>query len=105
MPDALSDSRFTVTEVGECVQSEHTSASLPPPVSGSRLLAWLITLGWTERELARRTGRHQTTIRRWINGRSPIDPEVAAWLAMLAAFVAAHPGPRLLSPGRDASGH
>ncbi|MDT8350959.1 helix-turn-helix domain-containing protein [Roseomonas mucosa] len=104
MPDALSESRFIVAEVGECVQSEHTFPLPHSPVSGSRLLAWLITLGWTERELARRTGRHQTTIRRWINGSSPIDPDVAAWLAMLAAFVAAHPGPRIVSPGRDASG-
>ena len=75
------------------VHVEHTDAA-PPVMSPRRLLVCLIVLGWSERELARRLGRHQTTIRRWVDGSSAADREVAAWLEALVGFHASHPAPR-----------
>jgi transcriptional regulator with XRE-family HTH domain len=63
-------------------------------MSPYRLSLCLITLGWSERELARRTGEHRTTLRRWLAGESEIDPAVARWLGVLVAVHAANPGPR-----------
>lgn len=85
---------------GACVQNEHSGppsdkATAAAPISGYRILRALVTLGWAERELARRTGRHQTTVRRWIEGLSPVDPAVAAWLETLEHFHLEHPAPRL----------
>lgn len=85
---------------GACVQNEHSDlpsdkATTAAPMSGYRILRALVTLGWPERELARRTGRHQTTVRRWIDGLSPVDPAVAAWLETLERFHLEHPAPRL----------
>ncbi|MHB0669573.1 hypothetical protein [Roseomonas mucosa] len=102
MPDALSDFRRRLPpEAGPCVQNEHTipppSVPHPSPMSGHRLSRCLIVIGWNERELARRTGRHQTQVRRWIKGESAISPPVAAWITDLADFVVAHPGPRPVS--------
>ena len=91
-----------------CVHFEHTrqsalnegrAASMEPataaaPMSSHRLLVCLIVLGWSERELARRTERLQTTVRRWTTGRSPVQADVAAWVEMLAAFHKAHPAPQ-----------
>lgn len=91
-----------------CVQIEHagsaccienSTADAEPnaaaaPMSPHRLLVCLAVIGWPERELARRTGRLQTTVRRWTSGRSPVPPDVAAWVEMLAAFHRAHPAPR-----------
>lgn len=65
------------------------------PMSPRRLLVCLATLGWTERELARRTGRHQTEVRRWISGASPVRADIAVWLETLTAFHEAHPAPRI----------
>lgn len=64
------------------------------PMSPHRLLVCLAVIGWPERELARRTGRLQTTVRRWTGGRSPVPPDVAAWVETLAAFHRANPAPR-----------
>lgn len=64
------------------------------PMSPRRLLVCLAALGWPERELARRTGRLQTTVRRWTGERSSVPDDVAAWVKMLAAFHRAHPAPR-----------
>ena len=77
--------------------SRPPSVPHPSPMSGHRLSRCLIVIGWNERELARRTGRHQTQVRRWIKGESAIPPPVAAWITDLADFVVAHPGPRLVS--------
>lgn len=110
MPDALPDFlRLLPPEAGPCVQNEHTSpppSVQPPfPMSGHRLSRCLIVIGWNERELARRTGRHQTQVRRWIKGESPIPSPVAAWISDLADFIVAHPGPRLVSALSATSGH
>ncbi len=64
-------------------------------MSSYRLLVCLAILGWSERELARRADRHQTTIARWVKGLSPVPGEEAAWLETLAAFHVAHPAPRV----------
>lgn len=94
-------------EIG-CVQTEHTGpacriengkADAEPnaaaaPMSPHRLLVCLAVIGWPERELARRTGRLQTAVRRWTSGRSPVPPDMATWVEMLAAFHRAHPVPR-----------
>ena len=92
---------------GDCVHYEHTKpeavdgVGLPPQpataqaaMSSYRLLVCLIILGWSERELARRADRHQTTIARWVKGLSPVPGEEAAWLETLVAFHVAHPAPR-----------
>lgn len=63
-------------------------------MSSYRLLVCLIILGWSERDLARRTDRRQTTIVRWVKGLSPVPGEVAAWLEVLVAFHIAHPAPQ-----------
>ncbi len=64
-------------------------------MSSYRLLVCLAILGWSERELARRSDRHQTTITRWVKGLSPMPGEEAAWLETLAAFHVAHPAPHV----------
>ena len=95
---------------GPCVSHEHDPpsilpvplqrASVPmasaarPRMSAHRLLVCLVVLGWSARELARRTGRHRTTIARWTRGTRPVDADVAAWLETLVASHEAHPAPR-----------
>ena len=69
-------------------------ATAPVTMSSYRLLVCLAILGWSERELARRADRHQTTIVRWVKGLSPVPGEEAAWLETLVAFHMAHPAPR-----------
>jgi hypothetical protein len=54
----------------------------------------LMILGWSIYELARRIGEHRNTIRRWVDGKSIVDPSVASWLEELAAFHLDHPPPR-----------
>ncbi len=66
-------------------------------MSSYRLLVCLAILGWSERELARRADRHQTTITRWVKGLSPVPGEEAAWLETLVAFHVAHPAPRCMA--------
>jgi transcriptional regulator with XRE-family HTH domain len=63
-------------------------------MSPYRLSVCLIILGWSERELARRTGEHRTTLRRWLAGEGQIDPSVAKWLEVLVAVHIANPCPR-----------
>jgi len=62
-------------------------------MSARRVLVCLAVLGWSERELARRTGRHQTTIKRWTGGSGAVDDGTAAWLERLVTFHLAHPAP------------
>jgi len=90
-----------------CVHYEHTKpeavdgiglrsqpATAQAVMSSYQLLVCLIILGWSERELARRVDRHQTTITRWVKGLSPVPGEEAAWLETLVAFHVAHPALR-----------
>ena len=86
-------------EAGPCVRHGHSPPSifpipLRPRMSAHRLLVCLVALGWSARELARRTGRHRTTVARWRRGTSPVDADVAAWLETLVALHQAHPAPR-----------
>ena len=84
-----------------CVQSEHNADARPKrPMSAYRLLICLAVLGWSERDLARRTGRHQTTVNRWASGSSAVDDYTADWLELLVAFHIAHPAPRRSRTGR-----
>jgi len=64
-------------------------------MSSYRLLICLTIIGWSDRNLARRVGRRQTTVARWAKGLSPVPGDVAAWLETLVAFHLAHPGPRI----------
>lgn len=79
-------------------QSKMQPATAPVVMSSRRLLVCLSTLGWSVRDLARRLGRHQTTVARWANAISPVPGDVAAWLETLAAFHIAHPAPRVVRP-------
>lgn len=92
---------------GDCVHSEHSQAicsvagelqlgdtPVPAKMSSYRLLICLVIVGWSVRDLARRLGRHQTSVMRWCNGLSPVPEEVADWLEKVVAFHAAHPAPR-----------
>ncbi len=104
-PLAFSDSAGTTAA---CVHFEHMEPTsriksskadaeanaAVAPMSPHRLLVCLTVIGWPERELARRTGRLQTTVRRWTGGRSPVPADVAAWVETLAACHRAHPAPR-----------
>ena len=63
-------------------------------MSSYRLAVCVLTLGWSERELARRAGEHRNTIRRWITGESSVDADVAALLELLVVVHVANPGPR-----------
>jgi len=85
--------------IGPAPRSRNSRSDTEPNAAGAsmssyRLLVCLAVIGWTERELARRTGRLQTTVRRWTTGRSPVQAEVAAWMETLAAFHQAHPAPQ-----------
>jgi len=90
------------------VQIEHTGAAFlvenaeaetepnaaKASMSPRRLLVCLAVIGWSGHELARRTGRLQTTVRRWPRGRSPVPADVVAWMETLAAFHQVHPAPQ-----------
>jgi len=47
-------------------------------MSSYRLLICLAIIGWSDRNLARRIGRPQTTVVRWAKGLSPVPGDVAA---------------------------
>ena len=78
----------------ENAKDESKTATQAAAMSSYRLLICLSVLGWSERDLARRTGRHQTSVVRWTKGLSPVPDEEAAWLEKLANFHAANPAPR-----------
>jgi transcriptional regulator with XRE-family HTH domain len=53
----------------------------------------LRTIGWSQRELARRVGVDETQVRRWAAGKTAIPPALAVWLAKATAWHAKHPPP------------
>lgn len=57
--------------------------------------ACLHDIGWSQRFLADRLGRHETRTRRWASGRYEIPAEVAAWLERLAKAHRENPAPQL----------
>ncbi len=79
-----------------CDQNGHTNAGCDQNghmrlMSPRRLATILVTLGWSVRELARRSGEHRTTVMRWIDGTAAIDPERAECLERLEAVHLANP--------------
>jgi len=76
---------------GEARQAEPATPAVA--MSSYRLLICLAIIGWSDRNLARRIGRRQTTVARWAKGLSPVPGDVAAWLETLVAFHLAYPGP------------
>ena len=56
-------------------EAQPKRATAPAVMSSHRLLVCLAILGWSERDLARRTDRHQTTVVRWVKGLSPVPGE------------------------------
>lgn len=63
-------------------------------MSPHRLALCMLTIGWSVRELARRSGEHRTQIQRCLDGASVFPPLKAAWLEDLAAAHEARPCPR-----------
>jgi len=63
-------------------------------MSPNRLFVYLALIGWPERQVMRRTGHLQTTVRRWAGRQSPVPAGVTARVETLAAFHRAHPAPR-----------
>ena len=57
------------------------------------LSAALISLGWSQRELARQLGVAESSVRQWLTGKSRMRPALAAWLLDLARYHAEHPAP------------
>jgi transcriptional regulator with XRE-family HTH domain len=55
--------------------------------------AALVTLGWSQRELASRLGVSHNTTYRYAKGERQIPPGIALWLESLARLVASHPPP------------
>lgn len=54
----------------------------------------LATIGWSARELARRTGRTDSAGGEWIAGRREIPQDVAAWLLRQCRRLNLDPPPR-----------
>jgi transcriptional regulator with XRE-family HTH domain len=63
-------------------------------MTGVELITALATIGWSQRELARRLGIDEATVRRWARSATPVPRPVAAWLRQAAAWHAAHPPPQ-----------
>jgi transcriptional regulator with XRE-family HTH domain len=62
-------------------------------VTATDLALALRTIGWSQRELARRAGVHETRVRRWAAGNAQVPPALAAWLARAVAWHAGNPPP------------
>jgi len=70
-------------------------------LSPDEFRACLDTIGWSQRNLARRLAIHHTRTERMATGRYPVPPEVATWLRVMAAFHSSHMLPdgwRLIDP-------
>jgi transcriptional regulator with XRE-family HTH domain len=62
-------------------------------VTGVELAAALRTIGWSQRELARRVRVEETRVRRWVAGKAPMPLDLVAWLAKAAVWHERHPPP------------
>jgi transcriptional regulator with XRE-family HTH domain len=62
-------------------------------MSGAELRDALATIGWSQRELARRTGVSESRVRRWARGTIPVPEAVADWLRRAAEWHIANPPP------------
>ena len=55
--------------------------------------AALVSLGWSQRELARQLGVAESSVRQWLTGKARMRPALAAWLTDLARYHIEHPAP------------
>lgn len=62
-------------------------------MTGADIPRALARIGWSRRELARRTGYDESTIRGWISGLWPVPADVLAWLDDLATYHLTHRPP------------
>lgn len=62
-------------------------------MTGANIPAALARIGWSRRELARRTGYDESTIRGWISGAQAAPTDVLSWLDDLAAYHLTHRPP------------
>lgn len=63
-------------------------------MTGPELASALRTLGWPQRELARRIGCGETQIRRMVAGTRAIEPDLAQWLTQATECLEQSPIPR-----------
>lgn len=77
-----------------CVQNVHMT---PVNLSPARIRICLATIGWSERELSRRTGNHHNTVRRWLE-EGLTDPAMIGWLLSLEQLHRENPCPALSRP-------
>lgn len=73
-----------------------------PALRAAPIDSYLVEIGWSQRELARRLGRSQTMVRLWRSGARVCPDEVLAWLQRIVEALA-QVGPIMLDyrvPGR-----
>lgn len=70
-----------------------TTNNEPNPMTPDQFRAVLISIGWSERELALRINVSPSKVRRWSVGRYSVPPKLAVWLRGVALIVAAYPVP------------
>jgi hypothetical protein len=77
---------------------EHSScADLPtmhPSMTPAQFTSALDRLGWSKRHLASLLSCNTNLPSWWASGREPVRPDVARWLARLAAFHLINPPPK-----------
>lgn len=77
---------------GAVCRAGRVGGTLPPmPMDPDELARCLDALPWSRRELARRLGCDDATLRRMARGARPVADNLAAWLRLLAALHAALP--------------
>jgi hypothetical protein len=62
-------------------------------VTPSRLRDCMILADMPAPELARRLGRPEADIRRWLKGEAAVPPPVASWLSVMAMVGEEYPAP------------
>ncbi|GBQ34112.1 transcriptional regulator [Gluconacetobacter azotocaptans] len=61
-----------------------TTDSNRPPLGPYEITLARLTIGWSERQLAERSGEHRTTLRRLAAGGMTGDRKIGRWLELLA---------------------